>query len=696
MEMPRKVAFPSRTAFLGGLFFLLFFSGPSPELLGATEPEQGGKLPPGSDRSLLSVALKDFRSQHDRMARKAIKELLSSHPGSLYRGPALLLLARLHAREAIEKGSGDFREPLAYFRKAQETPPSGWDRGEVLFREGQYLIRQRFGAEGRGILSQLLSRFPDSPWAFRARLATADSWRERGNLRRADKILDEARASLTKSSPETERIRYLYLQGHLRLDRGDLPGAETAFLSALSLSKSYPYHHPGALFLLARTAYALGHNHRSAALFKSFARLFPNDPRSGESEYYLARISGRMGFLSHEKARLREVVADYPGSAASHLARTELLRLVFFSPEKGESRRDLPELLSRSIRELGKIASEERNRRISGEAALLRLRLMDRAGDWEGAIRKISRLEGAIDPASRFGMRLRRLEASLVMNRISQLSHPLHARQILDLYNSYRYRLPLASDPGGAALFLSLARANWKNGEKERAGRELDSVLAHGQDPVLLAIARKVRYRWLIQDGKKSRALDWAITFSGNRTIPSPERREWFGKALDLARQMKRPEIEREVLASWAVSGVPIDHPGEVLARLGLLEIGSGNPDKGRSDLMRALPLIEGRKDDRPLLAQVLFRLGQESLLRGDRPSSRRYWKEMLACCSSDPHGGWVTYQMGQMALSEGHAGEALEWFEKTVKKYPGEEVARVAREKIRAMRLENKNGEPR
>ena len=696
MEMPRKVAFPGRIAFLGGLAFLLFFPGLSPERLGAMEPGPGGKLPHGRDRGLLSVALKDFRSQHDRMARKAIKELLSSHPGSLYRGPALLLLARIHAREAIGKSSGDFREPLAYFRKAEETPPSGWDRGEVLFREGQYLIRQRFGAEGRGILSQLLSRFPDSPWVFRARLATADSWREKGNLRRADKILDGVRTSLSHSSPMTDRIRYLYLLGHVRLDQGDLPGAESAFLSALSLSKSYPYHHPEALFLLARTAYALGHNHRSAALFKSFARLFPNDPRSGESEYYLARISGRMGFLSHEKARLREVVADYPGSAASHLARTELLRLVFFSPDNGESPGDLPELLSRSIRELGKIASEERNRRISGEAALLRLRLMDRAGDWEGAIRKISRLEGTVDPASRFGVRLRKLETSLVLNRISQLSYPLHAGQILNLYHSYRYRLPLASDPAGASLFLSLARATRKKGEKERAGRELDSVLSHSKDPVLLAKARKLRYRWLIQDGKKSRALDWAITFYGNRTIPSTERREWFAKALDLARQMKKPDIEKEVLSSWAASGVPIDHPGEVLARLGLLEIGSGDPDKGRSDLLRALPEIEGRRENPSLLARVLFRLGQESFLRGDRASSRRYWQEMLACCPSDPHGGWVTYQMGQMALSDGHANEALEWFEKTVRKYPGEEVARVAKEKIRAMRLEKKNGEPR
>ncbi|EQD25499.1 MAG: hypothetical protein D084_Lepto4C00110G0001, partial [Leptospirillum sp. Group IV 'UBA BS'] len=544
-------------------------------------------------------------------------------------------MARIHSRKALEKGIRDFREPLAYFRKAEEVPPLGWDKGEVLFREGQYLIRQRFGAEGRGLLSRLPVRFPDSPWVFRASLAIADSWRERGNLERADRILEEIRTRLNAASPLDDRLRYLYLRGHVLLDRGNLPEAESAFLSALALSKRYPYHHPGALFLLARTSFALGHYRRSAALFRRFSRLFPSDPRSGESEYYLARISGRLGYLSHEEARLREVVADNPGSPASHLARIELLKLVFFPPDRREASRDLPELLARSIRELRRIALEERNQRISEEASLLRLRLMDRAGDWKGALREISLLEGRIDPGSRFGMRLRKLEASLVMNRIEKLAHPLEAKRILALYRSYRYRLPKDSDPEAASLFLSLARANRKAGGKERAGRELHAVLAHSRDPALLDTARALRYRWLVEDGQRSQALLWANSLSGDASLSPAERKGWFEKAADLAREMKSPDLERQALSRWDKSGVGLDHPGERLARLGLLEIRSGNPDKGRANLLRALPEIEGRPKERLLLGRVLFRLGQNSLLRGDRTGSRRYWQEMLGCCPS-------------------------------------------------------------
>ncbi len=687
MAVAKMVASMKWTMALTSLLLLLTLSGAPSWALAGTPPRGG--LGPKDDRTLLSVARKDLRSQHLRMAEEALAELLASHPHSVYRGPALLLLARIHGREALEKGARNFREPLVYFRKAEAVLPPGWDNGEVLYREGRYLIRQRFGAEGRGILSRLLSLYPESPWAFRARLAIADSWRERGNLRRAEAMLSEARPPLATSASKKDRVRYDYLRGHVLLDRGDLKGAESAFLSALALEKRYPYHHPGALFLLARTAYALRHNHRSAVLFRSFERLFPNDPRSGEAEYYLARISGRIGFSSHERARLRAVVADNPGSAASHMARIELLRLTLFHGVGAQNGQDLPEILARSIQELGRIASEERNQRIANEAALLRIRFQVRSGGWEKAIREIARLEGRIAPSSRMGQKIQHLETELVLGRIALFSNPLHPRKILTLFHSYRYWLPAPSDPGGASLYLSLARAERKAGDRKKASRTLAAVLRYVRDPVLRKEALKARFRWLLQDDRKDQAFHWAMTLTEDPTLSTPERGRWFVKAEELARELKKPELERRVLARWSDSGVPMNNQGAALARLGLLDIASGHRKKGLALLKRVLPEIEDIPNERSLLARVLFHLGQESLLRGDRVDARRYWQKLLVCCPTGPHGGWASYQMGQMALTDGHPREALAWFEKTVRLYSGDEVARIAEQKIRAMKLE-------
>lgn len=693
MAKAKTVVFMKWPMALTGLVLLLAFSGLSPRALAGTAPK--GRLGPKDDRTLLSVARKDLRSRHLRMAEEALVELLASHPHSVYRGPALLLLARIHGREALDKGARNFREPLVYFRKAEAVLPPGWDKGEVLFREGRYLIRQRFGAEGRGILARVLSLYPDSPWAFRARLAIADSWRAKGNLRRAESMLATARPHLATSASKEDRIRYDYLQGHILLDRGDLEGAESAFLSALALSKRYPYHHPGVLFLLARTAYTLRHNRRSAVLFRSFERLFPNDRRAGEAEYYLARISGRIGRLSHERARLRAVVADNPGSTASHMARIELLRLTFFHGAGAQKERDLPELLSRSIREMGRIASEERNQRVANEAILLRIRLQARSGSWDRAIREVARLEGRIDPSTRMGQKVRHLETELVLDRIALLSNPLHPRKILSLFRSYHYRLPSPQDPGGASLALSLARAQRKVGHRKRAVRTLESALLHIRDPILRKEALTLRYRWLIEDDRKEQAFRFAMSLGEDSSLSIPEREGWFAHAEKLARDMKKPKLEQSVLGRWSDSGVPMDNPGAALARLGLLDIASGHGKKGLALLKQALPEIEDSPKKRALLGRVLFHLGQESLLRGDRAEARRYWQQLLVCCPAGPHGGWVSYQMGQMALSEGHSREALDWFEKTVRLYFGEEVARIAEQKIRAMKLEKKDGEP-
>ena len=693
--MAKKVASKNRVIVLAGLAVFLSLSGFSTGALGRTTPAPVGRLGPKDDLTLLSVARKDLRSQHLKMAEEAISELLSSHPHSIYRGPALLLLARIHGRKALQKGARNFREPLVYFRRAEAVLPPGWDKGEVLFREGRYLIRQRFGAEGRGILSRLLTLYPESPWGFRARLAIADSWRERGNLRRAEAMLEEARARLGSYATKEDRLRYAYLRGHLLLDRGNLPGAESAFLAALSLSKRYPYHHPGSLLLLARTAYALHHNHRAAVLFRSFERLFPDDPRSGEAEYYLARLSGRFGLPSHERARLRAVVADNPGSTASHMARIELLRQILLRESPAQKGRDLPELLSRAIRELGRIAPEERNQRVANEATLLRIRLEAQAGDWEEAIRESARLEGRIDPASRLGQRVRKQEETLVLGRIAHFSKPLRARKVLALYRAYRYRLPPPTDPQGAALYLVLARAERKVGHRKRAEKALANLLDVVRDPAIREEARRVRYRWLVKDGQKVRAYQWAVMLAIDSTIPSPGRERWFSNAEELARTMKNPGLEQRVLSRWSESGLPMDNPGKGLARLGLLDIRAGHAGRGLALLKRALPEIEDNPKDQPLLAEVLFHLGQESFLRGKRAEARRYWQKMLACCPNGPHGGWVTYQLGQISLSEGHPREALDWFEKTVRQYSGDEVARIAEQKISALKLEKKDGKP-
>ncbi len=648
-----------------------------------------------SDQYLLDVAMEDLRRWNNRLAEKAISDLLRFHQGSILQGPALLLLARIHAREAIGKGSRHFRDPLSYFRMAENLPPFGWDRGEILFRKGQYFIRQGFGAEGRGYLEQVLSRYPNSPWAIRAKIEMADSWRARGNLKRAEKDLGEVQSRLTPLSPPQDRILVMYLRGHIQLDRGHLEKARSTFDGVLASSKEYPYAHPETLFLLARAAYAFGHDRRSATLFRQFIRLFPNNPKVGEAEYYLARISGRLGFPTHELARLREVVKDYPGALASHQAWIALLNQIFFGSHEKPAAGDLPEMLARSIAQLGRISSEERNQRVALEAELLRARLLDRAGDWKGAFREVFRLEGKVDPVSRIGKKVHHFEEHLILARIKTLSHPLQAENILSFYHSYCYRLPGPEDPGAASLYLTLSRAYRKKGDKKAAWNDLEKILSSSKDPALLAKARNQRFRWLLEDGNTQDAIKMAMDLSASSSLSRDERRKWFKLATSEAQKIKNRSLEMQIFSQWAASGVPLEHPGETLARMGLFDLGRGRHDKGRAELLQALPKIEGHEEDKSLEARVLFHLGKESFINGEREEARRYWEKMLDCCASDPRGGWVTYQLGQMALAQGNVGKARNWFQKTVDLYPNEEVARVARQRIQAMALENKDGEP-
>ncbi len=176
----------------------------------------------------------------------------------------------------------------------------------------------------------------------------------------------------------------------------------------------------------------------------------------------------------------------------------------------------------------------------------------------------------------------------------------------------------------------------------------------------------------------------------------SPTLREgWFDSALKEAVAGGDAEGERRVLEAWEDSGVPEKDPDRQRARLGLLEIDAGKADRGRRLLLEALPGLEVRPDAKAELAESLYRLGEMAREEGDLTTARKDWGKFLECCRGNPQGGWVMYQLGQAALSEGRQDEALDWFKKTVKGYPGQDVAKLAGMKITEITLEKRHDEP-
>lgn len=649
-----------------------------------------------SDLYLLKVAREDFRLQHDQMARKALNDLLSSHPRSILKGPALLLLARISAIETIQSKNRDFRAPLKLFRQAEAVLPSGWDKGEVRYRMGQYLIRQRFGVEGRGLLDQVVSRFPEGPWVFRAKLLMADSLREEGHLVQAEKILKEIGPQSPLSSkrlPRTkeETLRYDYAMGHLLMDEGRPGEAQGLYIKALNLSSAYPYKHPEVLILLGRYAYSMEHNRRAARLFRTLLHLYPDDGRTSEAEYYMARIAGRMGPASHERARLRAVIADNPGTTGSHLAQLQLIRMTFISGKNSPA--SLPEVRDKAIDRLAQLESEERNVRIAGEAALLRIRLLDMEGRSEEALRILSRLEGDTDLSGSFGRRLLAMEQRILLEKILSLSHPLKASRTLAFYRSYRYRLPSLSSPGGGNLALLLARAQWKKGAPDKAFENLDRALENIHDKKSRREASFLRFDWLESSRGEKSALEWARINLSDRSLSDGDRALWFSRAIALTRKSRQTSMERTLLEQWLKSGVHVEHTTRLKARLGLLDLAAGKEEEGEKALVRVLPSLRDRSGDKALLSDALFHLGQLSWSRGDLTRGEAYWKELLECCPSDRRRPWVLYQMGNMALGRGDRTDALDFFKRAEKASGGKEIGKVARLKIESMGLENNGG---
>ncbi|MGC8529555.1 MAG: tetratricopeptide repeat protein [Leptospirillia bacterium] len=693
-------ALPKGKGLLSLLFFLSLIVVALPgRARPAPLPSGGGKLPATlharSDEFLFRTARNYFRGGHDRLALQAVNMLLKDHPGSVLQGPALLLRARIEARRSIRRGDRDFRGPLVLFRQAGKAPPPGWDKGEVLFRMGQYLVRKRFGVEGRGLLERLRSENPQSPWSYRALLSIADSYRQKGDLLRAEKRLlmadpEKYPGPVTKN----DRLRWLYLAGHLKLDRGDVPGAGEDFLAALSLSHDYPYSHPESLFLLGRYAYRAHHDLRAVILFRRFIRLFPNDSRLSLAMYYRARLSGRLGHPDREKGRLRELTLDEPGTSGSHMATIRLIEMTFpeKSPPKGAWDTSL---LSRSLSLLKKISEEETHARIVQRASLLRISLLSRSGHPNQALRELIRISEGVDPQTDFGRRLEALKGQVTLARALALAHPLRPHRLLEVYRVSRREIPPPSDPSSAPLYLALARAYRKTGEAEKADRLIDNVLSHATDPTLRDRAARRKFSWLLADKKIAMAMNFALVRAEDTTLAPPLREGWFDTALKEAVAGGDSEGERRVLEAWEASGVPEKDPDRLRARLGLLEIDAGKTDRGRKLLLEALPGLEIRSDARPELAESLYRLGEMAREEGDLSTARKDWEKFLDCCRGNPQGGWVMYQLGQAALSEGRQDEALDWFKKTVKGYPGQDVAKLAGMKITELTLEKRHEGP-
>ena len=678
--------------------WLNFTISPSPAFSASRSseaPAAKARLQFRSDEFLLRTGTGYFRGGHDRLALQAVDRLLKDHPGSILRGPALLLRARIEARRSVRRKDKDFRKTLALFRQAQRVPPYGWDKGEILFRMGQYLVKKKFGVEGRGLLERLRSEDPQSPWSYRALLSIADSYRQKGDLIRAEKRLLAADPA-KDPTPVTKKdhLRWLYLAGHLKLDQGDIPGAGGEFLQALALSHDYPYSHPKALFILGRYAYRAHHDIRAVTLFRRFIRLFPNDSRLSLAMYYRARLSGRLGHPDRERGRLRELTIDEPGTAGSHMAKIRMVAMTF--PETNPSGKVWsPTLLARSITLLSKIAQNETHDRIAQRASLLRISLLSRSGHPNQALRELIRISEGVDPHTDFGRRLEALKGQVTLARALALAHPLKAHRLIEVYRVSRREIPPPSDPAAAPLYVALARAYRKTGETGRAEMVLDHVLTLATDPELRDRAAIKKFSWLVKDKKIGMAMDFSLGRAQETTLSPALRKGWFESALKEAVAGENRDGERRVLEAWESSGVPEQDPDRQRARLGLLEIEAGKTERGRTLLLGALPGLEVRPDARGELAESLYRLGELSREEGDLPAARQDWEKFLACCQQDPEGGWVMYQLGQAALSEGHSGEALEWFQKTVKGYPGQDVAKLAGMKITELSLEKRHAGP-
>lgn len=647
-----------------------------------------------SDQFLIGEARTDFAEQHDALAENALRKLLNTHPTSIFRGEARLLQARIAARKSVQEGPRDFRPVLDLFRRAEEGPPPGWDRGEVRYRMGRYLIRLRFYEEGRGYLEQVAQNVPDSPWVFRSRVAMADSFRQEGEPGQAEATFN---ALLPVRNGPTlslaDRLSYDYALGHLLMDSGHIKKAGSRFIGALALSSATPYRHPDILFLLGRYAYLLRHSRRSARLFRTFERLYPADPRASQAQYYLARISGRMGHPARERARLRELVEDNPGTTGSSEARIRLLRMTLFPGQKAGAA--LPEVRKKALSQLDAIERDEPVRRVADQARLLEIRILASSGKWEAALRRSTLLLEGNDPKSPFGRALLKEEQTILMARLAGMSHPLRPDPVLEIVRSYKAHLPGPSESGGGVLALLMARVYHARGEKVRANRFLDRAIASPTDLSAATRARTLRFDWLLAESGPGPARAFAERMLADPDVSGQDRSPWFSRATDLAEKQGDATGERQLLINWLRSGTPPGENPRVRARLGLLDLSAGRDGQGERELASALPGIARNPGQKPLLAQALYHLGEAAWSHGDQTGAAGYWGRFLACCPEDSRKPWVMYEMGNMALERGDRAGALAWFRKSEKNAGGQEIGRVARLKIESLGLEKSGEKP-
>lgn len=226
---------------------------------------------------------------------------------------------------------------------------------QAYLLQGAALIRAQAPQEAVTSLEQLLSEFPDSPFADRARLTLASAYAELGNLDQALPLLAEVR-SLSSDLPT--RREALALTGTLLTRKGDYLRAIQAWLEETSMApdeeravprerirqlireqlgegdllrvqQAYPGAFPSdvALIRLIELHLARDEQYVAERYLRRFLRLFPNHDyvaqahallesfarQLRESDHVVAALlplSGRLSQFGHESLRGIRVALD--------------------------------------------------------------------------------------------------------------------------------------------------------------------------------------------------------------------------------------------------------------------------------------------------------------------------------------------------------------------------------------------------
>jgi TolA-binding protein len=280
-----------------------------------------------SDRLRMRLAASHM-ARGDWKAALAQLETLSRTPENPFAAPAQYrageCLVRLGDRDAGIKR-------LVAFRDVEALQNLGGVSDPALARLGQLCARMEQWEASRQAYAQLLSRFPDSPWASEARLGLGWAWQQQKEYAKALEVY----AQIPLDPPTEPAARVRILIGVCHLERKQPADAQTALL-AVPMNYDFPDLCAFALIEAAHAAVLADDPEQSEKLLRRVVQAYPKSKWAAVAE---ERLKKSVDSPAHRS----------PAAAALLMPENEALPPLEFLGQQQEVRATLGETVDRLV-----------------------------------------------------------------------------------------------------------------------------------------------------------------------------------------------------------------------------------------------------------------------------------------------------------------------------------------------------------